>query len=298
MPFVFKKYPAIKGKKIQLFLLHEVGMSMSMAQKTLAKKRVFNNNGHIIENSQILECEYVKIYVFEGHTRGLKPIVEKENFALFDKPSGLMVHPVSRSNKYTLLDEIKYHFGDDANLAHRIDRETSGLVLVSKNKNADRTLKRMFENRYYQKEYLAIVQGEIKQSITINKPISKDNGKINIKMTTKNYKGKDSCTFVTPIKYNNKSNTTLIKAVPYTGRQHQIRVHLDSIGHRILGDPIYGIEEEISNEYLLKKLSSKNRLRHTGANRLMLQANRILFTYDGVDYDILSKLILRELITL
>jgi 23S rRNA pseudouridine1911/1915/1917 synthase len=289
MPFVLKKFPAIKGKKIQQFLLNEVGLTMSSSQKLLAKKRVFDDQGNILQNGQVLKCDYIEVAVFEGHTRGLTPIFQANDFAIFDKPSGVMVHPTSRNTEYTLLDEIRYHFGNDANLAHRIDAETSGLVLVTKNRYADMILKTMFEEKEYSKEYLAIVKGELKEDIVINSPISKSKGMIGVKMTTENENGKESTTYIYPLKFNTKNNTTLVKAVPITGRQHQIRVHLDSIGHTILGDPIYGIDEKIADQYLCKELSDDKRLQYTGASRLMLHANNLAFNYKDINYNIYSK---------
>ena len=289
MPFVLKKFPAIKGKKIQQFLLNEVGLTMSSSQKLLAKKRVFDDQGNILQNGQVLKCDYIEVAVFEGHTRGLSPIFQANDFAIFDKPSGVMVHPTSRNTEYTLLDEIRYHFGNDANLAHRIDAETSGLVLVTKNRYADMILKTMFEEKEYSKEYLAIVKGELKEDIVINNPISKSKGMIGVKMTTENENGKESTTYIYPLEFNAKNNTTLVKAVPITGRQHQIRVHLDSIGHTILGDPIYGIDEKIADQYLCKELSDDKRLQYTGASRLMLHANNLAFNYKDINYNIYSK---------
>ncbi|MBT3882407.1 MAG: RluA family pseudouridine synthase, partial [Campylobacteraceae bacterium] len=287
--FVLKKFPAIKGKKIQQFLLNEVGLTMSSSQKLLAKKRVFDDQGNILQNGQVLKCDYIEVAVFEGHTRGLSPIFQANDFAIFDKPSGVMVHPTSRNTEYTLLDEIRYHFGNDANLAHRIDAETSGLVLVTKNRYADMILKTMFEEKEYSKEYLAIVKGELKEDIVIDSPISKSNGMIGVKMTTENENGKESTTYIYPLEFNAKNNTTLVKAVPITGRQHQIRVHLDSIGHTILGDPIYGIDEKIADQYLCKELSDDKRLQYTGASRLMLHANNLAFNYKDINYNIYSK---------
>ena len=94
LPFILKKYTVTKSKKIQLFLLNEVKMNMDTVQKVLAKKRVFDDKGKIVYNSQVLECEYIEIVVFEGWTRGLKPIFDIDDFALFDKPSGLMAMPM------------------------------------------------------------------------------------------------------------------------------------------------------------------------------------------------------------
>ncbi|MEA3513072.1 MAG: RluA family pseudouridine synthase, partial [Campylobacterota bacterium] len=266
------------------------GFTPSFSQKMLAKCRVFDEDDRVLQNGQILKCDFVKVAVFEGQTRGLKPIFNTDDFAIFDKPSGVMVHPTSRNTQYTLLDEVRYHFGEGANLAHRIDQETSGLVLVTKNKFSDMILKEMFELKQYNKEYLAIVEGKIENNIKIDTRIGKaKNSKIGVKMDVYGG-GKESLTCIEPIKYNSKKNQTYIKAIPHTGRQHQIRVHLNSIGHRIVGDPIYGIDEEIANSYLLKELELEKRIKITGSNRLLLHANNLEFKYKNINYKIYSKL--------
>ncbi len=290
MPFVLKKYQAIQGRKIQQFLLDEAGLSAPVSQKLLSKKRVFDEHHNPLKNGQILNGDYVQVAIFEGHTRGLKPIFEVEDFAVFDKSSGIMVHPTRKDTEYCLLDEIRYHFGEQADLAHRIDAQTSGLVLVAKNKPTSTRLKTLFEQRKFTKEYLAVVQGEIASDTTINKPISKADSNIRVKMTCELESGKHSVTHIQPIAFNQQTNTTLVKAMPVTGRQHQIRVHLDSIGHRILGDPIYGVSEQVANDYLCKTLSSEQRVALTGAKRLMLHANYLSFIDQDQEYSITSKM--------
>jgi 23S rRNA pseudouridine1911/1915/1917 synthase len=288
MPFVLKSFPTVPGKKIQQFLLNEVGLTMSVSQKLLAKGRVFDENGNRLQNGQKLKEGFIQIAMFEGQTRGLKPLFDTPDFAFFDKPSGVMVHPTSRNTEYTLLDEIRYHFGDNANLAHRIDQETSGLVLVTKHKISDIILKTMFEEKKYKKTYRALVKGKIENEITVNSPISKENGAIGVRMKTCN-SGKESTTLIKPIKYYEKKNQTLIEAKPITGRQHQIRVHTYSIGHSIVGDPIYGVDDAIADAYLLKKLSYEDRMKHIGYERLMLHAYNLQFEYNDREYNIFSK---------
>ncbi|MEA2050013.1 MAG: RluA family pseudouridine synthase, partial [Campylobacterota bacterium] len=288
MPFVLKKFKAVEGKKIQQFLIDDAGLNISNSQKMLAKGRVFDENNKVLQNGQKVKGEFIQVAMFEGSTRGLKPILNTPSFAIFDKPSGVMVHPTSRNTQYTLLDEIRYHFGDSANLAHRIDQETSGLVLVTKNKYSDMILKEMFESKQYKKNYLAIVDGKVDKNITIDSGIKKAvNSKIGVKMTTSS-DGKESMTYIKPLKYDSKKNQTLVEATPITGRQHQIRVHLDSIGHRIVGDPIYGIDEDIADLYLLKKLEKDKRIEATGYKRLLLHANYLEFTFEDIVYKIYS----------
>mgnify|MGYP000013954391 CR=1 FL=1 len=292
MPFMLKKFfiKEDSGKKIQQFLIDNTQLNISNSQKLLAKGRVFDENNKVLQNGQKVHGEFIQVALFEGHTRGLKPIFQTEDFAIFDKPSGIMVHPTSRNTEYTLLDEIRYHFGDTANLAHRIDQETSGLVLITKNKYSDIILKEMFENKQYDKNYLAVVDGKIEKDIKIDSGIRKAiNSKIGVKMET-SVEGKDSLTYIKPIKYDEEKNQTLVEATPHTGRQHQIRVHLDSIGHRIVGDPIYGIDEEIADKYLLKKLDADERISVTGNKRLLLHANYLSFKYKNINYKIYSKL--------
>lgn len=292
MPFVLKKFNIKNdiGKKIQQFLIDNTHLNISTSQKLLAKGRVFDENNKVLQNGQKVKGVFIQIALFEGQTRGLNPIFETEDFAVFDKPSGVMVHPTSRNTEYTLLDEIRFHFGEGANLAHRIDQETSGLVLVTKNKYSDIILKEMFENKEYDKNYLAIVDGEIKTPITINSGIRKAfNSKIGVKMETSE-EGKESLTYIKPQQYDSCKNQTLVEATPMTGRQHQIRVHLNSIGHRIVGDPIYGIDEDIADLYLLKKLELEQRIKETGHKRLLLHANYLSFTYNSIRYKIYSKL--------
>jgi len=292
MPFMLKKFPIQEnsGKKVQQFLIDNTHLNISNSQKLLAKGRVFDEKNKVLQNGQKVQGEFIQVALFEGRSRGLKPIFETDDFAVFDKPSGIMVHPTSRNTEYTLLDEIRFHFGEGANLAHRIDQETSGLVLITKNKYSDIILKEMFENKEYDKNYLAIVDGEIMQSFEINSGIRKAvNSKIGVKMETSEY-GKDSLTYINPLKYDKTKNQTLVEATPKTGRQHQIRVHLDSVGHRISGDPIYGISEDVVDRYLLKQLGDEERVQVTGNKRLLLHANYLSFTYKNIRYKIYSKL--------
>jgi 23S rRNA pseudouridine1911/1915/1917 synthase len=290
MPFVLKKFPAVEGKKIQQFLIDDAKLSISTSQKMLAKGRVFDENQKVLQNGQKVKGEFIQVAMFEGQTRGLKPLLNTPDFALFDKPSGIMVHPTSRTTQYTLLDEIRYHFGDAANLAHRIDQETSGLVLVTKSKYSDMILKEMFETKQYKKNYLAIVDGKISKDITIDSGIKKAvDSKIGVKMMTAS-DGKESITHIKPLRYDSIKNQTLVQATPITGRQHQIRVHLDSIGHRIVGDPIYGIDEDIADQYLLKQLDKNKRVKVTGYERLLLHANYLEFEYLKNKFKLYSKL--------
>ena len=288
MAFTLKKYEAIKDKKIQAFLVHNLGIEGKVAQRLVSKGRVFDENNNNINTGETIPTNHIFIALFEGNSRGLKPLLEFQDFAIFDKPTHLMVHPISKNTPYSLLDEIRYHFGENANLIHRIDAETSGLVIVGKNKKSEIELKDMFQEKKYHKSYLAIAQGHIKEELTINKGLDREGLVIGVRMKVCD-DGKESITIIKPIKYNKEKDLTLIEAIPLTGRQHQIRVHLYSIGHRIFGDPIYGVDDENAENYLNKTLSKEDRFKVTKSNRLWLHANYLEFEYKNITYKIFSK---------
>ncbi len=288
MPFTLKKHKALKDKKIQIFLVHYLNMEPKLAQRLVSKGRIFDENMNTINTGETIPTEHIYIAVFEGATRGLKPLIEFNDFAIFDKPTNLMVHPISKNTPYSLLDEIRFHFGEDANLIHRIDAETSGLVIVGKNKKSEIALKDMFQEKKYHKSYLAIARGEIKEEIKIDKGLDREGLLIGVRMKVCD-DGKQSVTIIKPLKYNKEKDLTLVEALPLTGRQHQIRVHLHSIGHTILGDPIYGVDDVNAENYLNKTLSEEDRFKVTKSNRLWLHANYLEFTYKDVIYKIFSK---------
>ena len=288
MPYILKKYDVIKRQKVEEFLIEVVKLSEKLAHKLLNNAKITDHRKRRLAKGNILKSGYIEVLIFEPITKGLSPIFQTEHFALFDKPSGLLVHPTIRSREYTLLDEIRYQFGNEAQLVHRIDAETSGLILVSKNGYANYVLKEMFAQKAFVKKYQVLVEKELKEEILIEKKITKSDGLIALKMTT-SQEGKDSSTLIRPLFYNKKTNQTLVEATPYTGRQHQIRVHLESISHRIVGDPIYGLDEQFVDEFLNHKVSQEERLKVTGASRLMLHAYYLEFTFLKRRYVFCSK---------
>ena len=275
----------INGKIIPELSKH-LNIQLKHAQKFVDRKRVYLDGKIMNDKKAVIDGE-IEVIVFKPEDNGNKPIFEVKEFAVFDKPSGIAVHPKNLENTKTLLDDIKFYLGNDANLAHRIDKETSGLVLAGKTKEDEITLKKMFEEKKIQKYYLALVKGHIKEKIIINKPILK-NKSMDIKVKVLiDEKGKESITEITPLKIIGKN--TLVEAKPLTGRQHQIRVHLYSIGHPIVGEPIYGVDFEIADKYLKGNLSYEERMKYIGYDRLMLHAQKIEFEYKNLKYVIISK---------
>jgi len=262
---------------------------MGEAQKIVDKRRVFVEEEQLLKKSALIVGN-IGVIVFEGNSKGLLPIFETEDFAVFEKPSGVMMHPRKRSDGYTLNDEIKSLYGKDANAAHRIDKSTSGLVLVGKHKQAEIDLKRIFATRQVQKSYLALVHGKIDDVIMIDEKLKRDveTSQIRLKVHV-DERGKDSQTKVTPLHYFADKDATLVEAVPYTGRQHQIRVHLFHVKHHIVGDPIYGIDEDYAEKFLDGLMSAEEQLEITQSSRLLLHAQTLAFEYKGITYKIESK---------
>ena len=146
MPFVKKKMLVKEKQKAFLFLMHELGYTQREAQRFISKGRVLVNGEKMMKTAGEIEGEIEFIY-FEPITKGLVPTFVEEEFVVFDKPSGVLIHPQTKATPYSLIDELKFQFGRDANIAHRIDQETSGLVLCATNKKSEREIKMMFQER-------------------------------------------------------------------------------------------------------------------------------------------------------
>jgi 23S rRNA pseudouridine1911/1915/1917 synthase len=289
MPFVKKKFLVPQRQKAQLFLMKEFGLRQREAQRFISKGRVLVNGEKMLHSAGEIEGEIEYIY-FEPETKGLLPTHIDEEFVVFDKPSGVLIHPQTKATPYSLIDELKNQFGMDANIAHRIDQETSGLVLCARNKESERDIKMMFQEREMSKKYLALVHGEFKEAIVVEAPLLRFAAESAlVRMVVKvDESGKASKTSFTPLKYYPEKDMTLVECSPHTGRQHQIRVHLFHVKHPIVGDPIYGQTQESIERFLDKELSPKERIHLSGAKRLLLHASELEFELYSKSYTIKS----------
>jgi 23S rRNA pseudouridine1911/1915/1917 synthase len=270
--------------------MQELGITQSEAQRLIAKGRLSQEGEVMANNAGFIEGTFDFI-CFEPLTLGLEPTFVEEEFAVYDKPSGLLVHPQNRHTPYSLNDEIKHRFGHDANITHRIDQETSGLVLAARNKVSERSLKMMFEERQITKKYLAMVRGHLTEPLDIEEPLlRREDASSIIRMIVRVHpEGKPSRTFIKPLEYFPDIDATLVEASPLTGRQHQIRVHLFHVKHPIIGDPIYGQDENNAVRFLDREMSLEERFKNTGASRLLLHAHSLEFTYNEIPYHVVSK---------
>lgn len=173
-----------------------------------------------------------------------------EDMAAIDKPAGLPVHSTARFYKNTLARFLRDYFPKELHptMAHRLDRETSGLMLIALTREASSALKRAFRERSVQKRYLAIVRGSAPDEGEIDLPLGPDiRSGIRIKMDIV-ASGFPSRTLYRTLE--RRGDFSLVEACPKTGRQHQIRAHFSAIGYPILGDKLYGQDPSVWLEYI------------------------------------------------
>ncbi len=246
--------------RLDEYIKTKYDMSRSKAQKLNDDNLILvngehKNNSYIVEDKDVIELIENKEYVpskFKGENIPLDIVYEDEDIVIINKASGMVVHPASGNYENTLVNALIYRYNlDDTNvrsgIVHRIDKDTSGLVIVAKNDKTLELLTEMFKNKQIKKTYLAIVDGVINnKSGTINAPITRD-----VKDRKKMMVGKDGKNSITHF-YVLKTfkNNTYLSLNLETGRTHQIRVHMAYIGHPITNDKVYGKENTSFGQYL------------------------------------------------
>jgi 23S rRNA pseudouridine1911/1915/1917 synthase len=175
----------------------------------------------------------------------LRIIYQDEHLVVVDKPAGMVVHPAAGHSTGTLVNALLHHVTDLSGIGgemrpgivHRLDRGTSGVMVVAKNDSTHQELSRQFRDREIDKEYIALVWGVVQAGRRIDAPIGRDPGDRQ-KMSTRARRARQAVTRVLTAKH--YKGVSLLKVAIATGRTHQIRVHLSAIGHPIVGDPTYG----------------------------------------------------------
>ncbi|MFH0948783.1 MAG: RluA family pseudouridine synthase [Elusimicrobiota bacterium] len=183
----------------------------------------------------------------------LEIIFEDNDIIVINKQPNLVVHPAGRHQTDTLVNGLLYYWKDSTHanpfLVHRLDKDTSGVIVVAKNDPAKAGLSKQFQNRNVEKKYLAIVNGIIKENDgTIETPLGRSR-EFRKKIVVSSASKRMSKTFFKVIE--RFKNATYLEVKPYTGRTHQIRVHLAYIGHPVIGDVEYGKVSEIAKRQLL-----------------------------------------------
>ncbi len=214
----------------------------------------------------------------------LKIVWEDKDAIVINKPAGLLVHPTSSQQNDTLVNGlIAYcpsikNVGDDPlrpGLVHRLDKDTSGLIVVAKNNSAFKYLKKQFQEGKIAKYYLALVIGQIKDKKgIITKAISFSKKDYRKRSALLDKKSKKAWTEYKVLK--SFKDYTLLKVIPKTGRTHQIRVHLSSIGHPLAGDKQYRFKRRPSPENLPRQFLHAHYLKFQLANGKIVELKSAL----------------------
>lgn len=221
----------------------------------------------------------------EPETPSECPEVYRDDWILvLDKPAGLPIHPTARYHKGTLVSLLRELHGPgfQADPVHRLNRETSGLIVCGRSTDACRTLMRAFASSQVHKEYLAITEGAPPDTFAVDAPISEGTELIRIAVRIDRAGGKPAHTRFEVVRRFEVAGEpfALVRAFPRTGRQHQIRVHLKEAGFPLVGDKMYGPDEGYFDRFSKGKLEPEawRRLR---LPRHALHAARISFCHPG-----------------
>lgn len=238
------------NKKLNNFILDNFkSLKSSILFKALRKKDIKVNGSRVSENIIIHTGDEVLIFIddkflFGDISSSIKVIFEDSNILVVFKPKNISV-TADKYSEPTLTDLAKKQFGQNLEPCHRLDRNTTGLVLFAKTNDALKILLEKFKNKEIEKHYKALVYGIPDENHKILKSyLFKDNKKSIVYISDVAKKGYlEIITEYTLISANKKENTSILDINLHTGRTHQIRAHLAHIGHPIIGDGKYGINE-------------------------------------------------------
>ena len=250
------------GERLDRFLVASLpGQSRSQVQKLIADGHVAVTRSTARErleaqalrpNLTLHQGDAVKVEVpaaaepsLDAEDLPVAILFEDEDLAVLNKPAGMVVHPSAGHERGTLVNALLHHLTDLSGvggeqrpgIVHRLDRGTSGVMVVAKNDAAHHELARQFEQREVEKEYLALVWGVVQAGRRIDAAIGRDTANRQ-KMSARSKHARSAVTRIT--RAHHLPGLTLCQVAIHTGRTHQIRVHLSAIGHPVVGDPLYG----------------------------------------------------------
>ena len=284
--------PDDTGTRLDQYLVANIpDISRVRVQQLLADEKILVNGAPAKPSLKLRGMEAIEI-LGRPHAAPLKAaaedipldiVYEDDDLAVINKPAGMLVHAGAGTgddprNRGTLVNALLFHFKDLSNIngelrpgiVHRLDKDTSGLIVVAKNDSTHRKLSEQFADRLVSKNYIALVHGSVKQEKgTINAPISRDRAQ-RTRMSTRLPGGRDAISHYTVTERITSpfGKFTLVEVKIDTGRTHQIRVHMASIGHPVVGDTLYGAPATISSQTLAREargtaISARNTARKT-----------------------------------
>ena len=258
-------------KRLDIYLADYMqDVSRSKIQNEIKKGNIIVNSlpakpSYIIKPGDEIEiAETISTVKIEPENIPLNIVWEDENMLVVNKPSGMLTHPAGLELSGTLVNALMFKYGENLSdingefrrgIVHRLDRNTSGLLMIAKNNETHNYLAEKIKNKEIEKKYLAIVRGVINEDeITINKPLGRNPNQPHKMAVVEG--GKESLSIVKVLK--RFKDASLIEVTLITGRTHQIRVHLSSIGHPVYNDTLYGFgkmkiktEEQVLESYKL-----------------------------------------------
>ena len=238
-------------ERVDSYLAKELNISRSKVQK-LIKQSLVTVNEKVVSSNYIVKCgDFISVnddldyeISVEAEDIDIDVVYEDSDLLVINKASGMVVHPAPGHYSHTLVNALLYRFQISGGekyrpgIVHRLDKDTSGLMMVAKGEKTHEKLSRMIANKEVERHYLAIVDGVIKHDTgTIDAPIGRDANNRQ-KMAVTDVHGKEAITHFRVLE--TFSNHTLVECILETGRTHQIRVHMAYIGHPVSNDPLYG----------------------------------------------------------
>lgn len=248
-----------KGKRIDAFIAENMEeISRSQIQQLIASEMITLNGNSVKSNYKVKENDKISITIPEekeveilAENIPLEIVFEDNDMIVINKPKGMVVHPAVGHSSGTLVNALMYHCGESLSgingekrpgIVHRIDKDTSGLLMVAKNDKAHISLSEQLAKHTITRKYVAVVHNGFKEdSGTVDQPIGR-NPKDRIKMAITHKHSRHAVTHYRVLE--RLKNFTLIEAQLETGRTHQIRVHMTHIGHPLLGDTVYGVKKQ------------------------------------------------------
>lgn len=242
----------LREERIDKYLAEELGISRSTVKKMIDEGFVLVNGKEVKASLILSEADelfvkdgFIKEASFEAEDIPINIVYEDDDLLVINKKSGMVVHPGNGNTSGTLVNSLMHYTKNLSNkeafrpgIVHRIDKDTSGLMLVAKNDKAHDILAEGFKNKTIKREYIALVCGVIGEDTgVIDAPIGRD-AKDRKKMCVTSENSKKAVTHFKVLK--RYEHYTLLRLILDTGRTHQIRVHMKYIGHPVYNDPVYG----------------------------------------------------------